>query len=54
MNKTIALKRLEELRREIRAERISYYEMAELQSLKRYIDRNDVELAEWAGIPERI
>jgi hypothetical protein len=45
-------KRLEELRKEIRAERISYEELAELQSLAQYIDPNDVELLEPAGVPE--
>ena len=44
--------RLEYLRSQIRAERISYGEIAELQSLAEYIEPGDVELAEWAGIPE--
>ena len=44
--------RLEYLRREIRAERISYAEIAELQSLSQYIAPGDVELLEWAGVPE--
>lgn len=44
--------RLEYLRGEIRAERISYGEIAELQSLADKIDPGDVELLEWAGIPE--
>lgn len=44
--------RLEYLRAEIRAERISYGEIAELQSLAEYIANNDVELLEWAGVPE--
>lgn len=44
--------RLEYLRGEIRAERISYSEIAELQSLAPHIDRDDVELLEWAGVPE--
>lgn len=47
-----AKKRLEELREEIRAERISYGELAELQSLVKYIDENDVELLEAAGVAE--
>ena len=47
-----AKKRLEQLRTEIREERISYGEIAELESLKKYIDPNDVELLEWAGVPE--
>lgn len=45
--------RLEYLRGEIRAERISWYELAELQDLAQYIDPGDVELAEPAGLPER-
>lgn len=44
--------RLEYLRGEIRAERISYGELAELQSLVEYIDPSDVELLEWAGVEE--
>jgi len=44
--------RLEYLRGEIRAERISYGEMAELQGLAEYIDPGDVELLEPAGVPE--
>jgi hypothetical protein len=45
-------KRLEYLRKEIKAERISYGEIAELQSLAAYIDSNDVELLQWAGVEE--
>ena len=44
--------RLEELRIELRAERISYGELAELQDLAEYIDPDDVELLEAAGVPE--
>lgn len=44
--------RLEYLRGEIRAERISYGEISELQSLADQIDPSDVELLEWAGVPE--
>ena len=47
-----AKKRLEELREELRAERISYGELAELQELSEYIDKDDVELLEAAGVPE--
>ena len=39
-------------RAEIDAERISYGELAELQSLAPYIARDDVQLLEWAGVPE--
>ena len=44
--------RLEYLRSEIRAERISLGEIAELESLSKHIDKNDVELLEWAGVDE--
>lgn len=44
--------RLEYLRGEIRAERISYGEIAELQGLVDHIEPGDVELLEWAGVPE--
>jgi hypothetical protein len=44
--------RLEYLRGEIKAERISYEEIAELQSLAANIDPGDVLLLEWAGVPE--
>lgn len=44
--------RLEYLRGELRAERISYGELSELQSLVAYIDPGDVELLEAAGVPE--
>ena len=44
--------RLEMLRVTIRAGKISYGEIAELQSLAEYIEPGDVELLEWAGVPE--
>jgi hypothetical protein len=44
--------RLEYLRGELRGERISYSELAELQGLAEHIDRTDVELLQAAGIPE--
>jgi hypothetical protein len=44
--------RLEELRAELRAERISYGELVELQSLAEYINANDVELREAIGLDE--
>lgn len=47
-----AAKRLEELRVELRAERISMSELVELQSLVEHIDPGDVELLEAAGVPE--
>ena len=45
-------KRLEYLRQEIRKEKISYGEIAELQNLAKHIDKNDTELLQWAGIKE--
>ena len=45
-------KRLEYLREQIRNENISYGEIAELQGLSSHIDPGDVELLEWAGVPE--
>jgi hypothetical protein len=44
--------RLEELRRVLRAECISYGELIELQGLAEFIDPEDVELLEAAGVPE--
>lgn len=44
--------RLEYLRGEIEAERISYGEITELQSLSQYIAPSDTLLREWAGMPE--
>jgi hypothetical protein len=49
-----AHKRLEKLRKAIKAENISYGEIAELQGLVKYIDAGDVELLEWAGVPEQV
>jgi hypothetical protein len=44
--------RLEYLRGEILAERMSYGDITELQSLVEFIDPDDVLLLEWAGVPE--
>lgn len=44
--------RLEYLRGELRAERISYSELLELQGLAEHIEPGDVELLEAAGVPE--
>lgn len=44
--------RLEELRTVIRGEHMSYSELAELQGLAEHIEPGDVELLEWAGVPE--
>ena len=46
--------RLEYLRGELRAERISYGELAELQGLAPHIDPSDTELLEAAGVPEHV
>lgn len=45
-------KRLEYLRGEIEKECISYEEIAELESLKEHINSDDIQLLEWAGVPE--
>ena len=51
--KLLAIKsRLETLRQEIRLERISTGEIIELQGLAEHIDKGDVELLQWAGVPE--
>jgi hypothetical protein len=44
--------RLEYLRGEIKAEKISMGEIAELESLASHIEKDDVLLLEWAGVPE--
>ncbi len=44
--------RLEAIRASLRAERISYGELAELQSLAPHIGPGDTELLEAAGVPE--
>jgi hypothetical protein len=41
------------LREYIKDESISYGELAELQSLAKYIDKDDVELLEMAGVEEK-
>ena len=45
--------RLEELRTELRGECISYGELAELASLAEFIEEDDVELLQAAGVPEK-
>jgi hypothetical protein len=53
MSETPVIKaRLEELRAVLRAEEISYGELAELQGLAEHIDPSDVELLEAAGVEE--
>jgi hypothetical protein len=49
---TYIKERLEYIRGELRAERVSYSELAELQGLAEYIEPGDVELLEAAGVPE--
>jgi len=49
-----AKERLEYLRGEILAERISYGELDELKELSIFIEENDTLLLEWAGVPEKI
>lgn len=46
--------RLEYLRSQINKECISYGEIAELQSLSDYIENGDLQLLEWAGVPEKL
>lgn len=53
MTKKQINERLEYLRQEIEKECISYAEIWELQSLRKYIDKNDALLLEWAGVKER-
>jgi len=52
MTKEEARERLEYMRGELRAERISYGDLAELQSLAQFIEPGDTELLEAAGVPE--
>ena len=52
IEKLAIAKRLEQLRNEIENERISYSEIAELQSLSKYIEKGDTILLEWAGVNE--
>ena len=49
---TAITQRLEYLRQELRAERISWSELAELQDLAEHIEPGDVELLEAAGVEE--
>ena len=46
--------RLEEIREELNKESISYGELAELQNLTEFIEEDDVQLLEAAGVPEFI
>lgn len=51
--KTATKQRLEYLRAQLRAERLSYGDIVELQNLAEYIETGDVELLEAAGVPEQ-
>jgi hypothetical protein len=48
----MAKTRLEEIRQAINKRNVSYGELAELESLSDYIESGDVQLLEWAGVPE--
>lgn len=52
INKALNLHRLGYLRSQIEAERVSYYEISELESLVEYIDPADTLLLQWANVPE--
>jgi len=52
LNENNPAARLEDIRDSLRAEDISYGELAELQSLIPYIAPGDTELLEAAGVPE--
>ena len=47
-----AKSRLDYLRKDLQAERISYGELCELAQLAPFIDPSDIELLEAAGVPE--
>lgn len=47
-----AIERLEHIRQQIEAECISTAEICELQALAKYIEKDDVELLQWAGVEE--
>jgi hypothetical protein len=48
-----AKEKLEYLRAKVRKESITYGELVDLASLVKYIDPNDLELLEAAGVPEK-
>lgn len=52
MNELEAKERLEYLRGELRAERISTGELVELQTLVKYIEPDDIELLQAIGLEE--
>lgn len=53
LQRETAHERLKYLRSQIKNECISYGEIAELQSLKNYISKDDTLLLEWAGVKEK-
>lgn len=52
MNLKHIKKRLKYLKSQLELERISYVELAELNTLAKFIDKSDVRLLEAAGVPE--
>ena len=46
--------RLSEIRQSICERSVSYGELVELESLSNYIESDDVQLLEWAGVPESV
>jgi len=52
LTKTEIDKKLADIRQSIIDENISYGEIAELESLKEHIEPGDVQLLQWAGVPE--
>jgi hypothetical protein len=52
MNAKNAKLKLQKIRESINSECVSYGELVELESLKEYIEKGDVQLLEWAGVPE--
>ena len=45
---------LENIRKSIIKESVSYFELTQLRTFARYIDDNDVLLKEWAGMKEQL
>lgn len=45
--------RLEHIRKQIKAECVSYGELVELRNLSKHIDKGDILLLEWAGVEEQ-
>lgn len=52
MSDEAVAQRLEAIRASIQAESVSYGGLAELQDLAAHIGAGDVELLQWAGVPE--